>query len=113
MGSRKIVTDVEGHQDVSLSVDGSFKDAFIIWIRQQRTPLKIGDNKPELIANIQHSLQQFPVTLILGPRQCGKITLARMVHAEAVAPISISKIPRRRSSRNAPNSSCRISVTSW
>jgi hypothetical protein len=39
--------------------------------------------RPALIAHVQHALQQFPVTLILGPRQCGKTTLARMVHAEA------------------------------
>ena len=38
--------------------------------------------RPGLTEHIKKSLQQFPVTLILGPRQCGKTTLARMVCAE-------------------------------
>lgn len=33
------------------------------------------DLEPEL----QHSLHSFPVTALLGPRQCGKSTLARRV----------------------------------
>jgi predicted AAA+ superfamily ATPase len=40
-------------------------------------------HRPDLIAHVQQSLQQFPVTLILGPRQCGKTTLARVIYAEA------------------------------
>lgn len=37
--------------------------------------------RPQLIAQANHSLQHYPVTLILGPRQCGKTTLAREIHA--------------------------------
>jgi hypothetical protein len=35
--------------------------------------------RPELLAQIQFGLQHSPVTAILGPRQCGKTTLAREV----------------------------------
>jgi predicted AAA+ superfamily ATPase len=37
--------------------------------------------RPQLFAQVSHSLQHNPVTLILGPRQCGKTTLARQIHA--------------------------------
>lgn len=38
-------------------------------------------DRPQLVALVNHSLQHYPVTMILGPRQCGKTTLARMIHA--------------------------------
>lgn len=37
--------------------------------------------RPQLITQVSQSLQHYPVTLILGPRQCGKTTLAREIHA--------------------------------
>ncbi len=37
--------------------------------------------RPQLLAQVNHSLHHYPVTLILGSRQCGKTTLARMIHA--------------------------------
>lgn len=36
----------------------------------------------KLTSKIKHSLQHFPITAILGPRQCGKSTLAKAVIAE-------------------------------
>ncbi|MBM3789471.1 MAG: ATP-binding protein [Acidobacteria bacterium] len=35
--------------------------------------------RPDIEARIEKGLRHFPVTLILGPRQCGKTTLARKV----------------------------------
>ena len=35
--------------------------------------------RPETIARIKWGLERYPVTAILGPRQCGKTTLARVV----------------------------------
>lgn len=35
--------------------------------------------RPELMAQVNAGLEHSPVTLILGPRQCGKTTLARML----------------------------------
>lgn len=37
--------------------------------------------RPDLIAAVQVSLRRNPVTAILGPRQCGKTTLARTIAA--------------------------------
>lgn len=36
-------------------------------------------NRPETLARIQWELKNYPVTAILGPRQCGKTTLARFI----------------------------------
>lgn len=36
-----------------------------------------------LKSRIRERIRQFPVTLLLGPRQCGKTTLAREIHAES------------------------------
>ncbi len=47
VGSREIITNVERHQDVDLPVDGGFKDALIIGIREHGTPLKMRDNRPQ------------------------------------------------------------------
>lgn len=33
----------------------------------------------QLTPELRHSLRSFPVTALLGPRQCGKSTLARHV----------------------------------
>lgn len=38
-------------------------------------------SRPHLIRLLERSLRQFPVTLLLGPRQCGKTTLARQLAA--------------------------------
>lgn len=38
--------------------------------------------RTHITARINQALDHFPVTLILGPRQCGKTTLARAVHAK-------------------------------
>src|ERR1039458_9188447 len=35
--------------------------------------------RPELVKRVTTGLEQSPVTLILGPRQCGKTTLARQL----------------------------------
>jgi len=35
--------------------------------------------RPELVARVNDGLKHSPVTLILGPRQCGKTTLAKMM----------------------------------
>lgn len=35
--------------------------------------------RPALTTRIERSLHRFPVTLLLGPRQCGKTTLARKI----------------------------------
>jgi hypothetical protein len=35
--------------------------------------------RPELLAQVEYGLEHSPVTAILGPRQCGKTTLAREV----------------------------------
>jgi predicted AAA+ superfamily ATPase len=35
--------------------------------------------RPELVGRVTAGLEQSPVTLILGPRQCGKTTLARQL----------------------------------
>ena len=37
-------------------------------------------DRHRLIERIHQALEQYPVTLILGPRQCGKTTLAHMIH---------------------------------
>ena len=36
-------------------------------------------DRPKLITAVQAALRRNPVTAILGPRQCGKTTLARMI----------------------------------
>jgi polynucleotide 5'-kinase involved in rRNA processing len=36
-------------------------------------------NRPRLLHAVTWSLQHYPVVALLGPRQCGKTTLARMV----------------------------------
>ena len=36
--------------------------------------------RPRLTERVHRALRQYPVTLILGPRQCGKTTLARAIH---------------------------------
>jgi predicted AAA+ superfamily ATPase len=33
--------------------------------------------RPELVARVEAGLKSSPVTALLGPRQCGKTTLAR------------------------------------
>ncbi len=38
--------------------------------------------RPELVERVSAGLKRSPVTLILGPRQCGKTTLARMLREE-------------------------------
>ncbi len=38
--------------------------------------------RPELVERVSAGLKRSPVTLILGPRQCGKTTLARMLGEE-------------------------------
>lgn len=38
-------------------------------------------NRPSWIKSIETALSRYPVTLLLGPRQCGKTTLARDIHA--------------------------------
>ena len=35
--------------------------------------------RPNLLKRVQQALESYPVTLILGPRQCGKTTLARQI----------------------------------
>ncbi len=35
--------------------------------------------RPDALGSIRSSLRRAPITLLLGPRQCGKTTLARMV----------------------------------
>jgi predicted AAA+ superfamily ATPase len=35
--------------------------------------------RPNLLKRVQQALENYPVTLILGPRQCGKTTLARQI----------------------------------
>lgn len=35
--------------------------------------------RPELVREVEHGLKHSPVTAILGPRQCGKTTLAREI----------------------------------
>lgn len=37
--------------------------------------------RSELIAKTLHAIKNFPVTLLVGPRQCGKTTLAREIFA--------------------------------
>jgi len=37
--------------------------------------------RPELIKQVQEGLHSSPVTALLGPRQCGKTTLARTIAA--------------------------------
>jgi predicted AAA+ superfamily ATPase len=39
-------------------------------------------NRPRLLHAVTWSLQHYPVVALLGPRQCGKTTLARMVAAQ-------------------------------
>jgi len=39
--------------------------------------MKIG--RPKLIGRIENSLNRYPVTLLLGPRQCGKTTIAKEI----------------------------------
>ena len=41
--------------------------------------------RPELVSRVQRSLAENPVVAILGPRQCGKTTLAHMVSEERSA----------------------------
>jgi hypothetical protein len=36
-----------------------------------------------LLRRVESALSQYPVTLLLGPRQCGKTTLARQIHAKS------------------------------
>ena len=38
--------------------------------------------RPELVERVSAGLKRSPVTLILGPHQCGKTTLARMLGEE-------------------------------
>jgi len=42
--------------------------------------------RPALIARVRSALRANPVVALLGPRQCGKTTLARTVAAGAGAP---------------------------
>lgn len=35
--------------------------------------------RPELVGQVEYGLKHSPVTAILGPRQCGKTTLAREI----------------------------------
>lgn len=39
--------------------------------------------RPNLLQRVQQAMENYPVTLILGPRQCGKTTLARQICARA------------------------------
>lgn len=41
--------------------------------------------RPELVERVNEGLKLSPVTLILGPRQCGKTTLARMIGEKQAA----------------------------
>lgn len=41
--------------------------------------------RSSLVQRVKGSLRQFPVTLLVGPRQCGKTTLARALGGSAVA----------------------------
>jgi predicted AAA+ superfamily ATPase len=41
--------------------------------------------RPDIERRVERSLKNFPVTLILGPRQCGKTTIARLVAARRKA----------------------------
>ena len=43
--------------------------------------------RPEPIRQIQASFQVHPVTALLGPRQCGKTTLARLISEQEPATI--------------------------
>jgi len=48
--------------------------------------VKVNTNRPSFLSRIEDSFSIHPVVALLGPRQCGKTTLARMyaqVHAEA------------------------------
>jgi predicted AAA+ superfamily ATPase len=36
-------------------------------------------SRPEIIQEIKRAIREYPVTLVLGPRQCGKTTLARQI----------------------------------
>lgn len=38
-------------------------------------------NRPRLVARVRRALRENPAVVLLGPRQCGKTTLARMVAA--------------------------------
>ena len=38
-------------------------------------------DRPRLLAECKDSLRRVPVTVLLGPRQCGKTTLARQIYA--------------------------------
>ena len=42
-------------------------------------------NRPAYIRQINNSLDRAPITALLGPRQCGKTTLARLIGAEKQA----------------------------
>ncbi len=48
-----------------------------IWMVGIQIAMKAMLDRPELLERVTTGLRQSPVTLILGPRQCGKTTLAR------------------------------------
>jgi len=44
-------------------------------------------NRPQILTALEKAIGRAPVTALLGPRQCGKTTLARLLSAQRKATV--------------------------
>ena len=58
---------------------GGAEGFLAFWMVGVQFTMRIMIGRPELVDRVEEGLARSPVTLILGPRQCGKTTLARLL----------------------------------
>ena len=66
------------HWRIVNKIDGA-EDFLAFWMVGVQFTMRIMIGRPELVDRVEEGLACSPVTLILGPRQCGKTTLARLL----------------------------------
>ena len=49
--------------------------------------------RAELLRQVEYGLKRNPVTAILGPRQCGKTTLARQIRRKVSSSVCAAPLP--------------------